>query len=126
MTSLSGVWDLSGHTRSIGNPVARAALAGIELRRDIHRRGRSSLFGSGRLRHKQHGNSAADRVPKVARNIFISARFVSFDPGITRKIRFYERARLQLIVEAFNAFNRVNFDRIQNVMFTSLALIPPS
>ncbi len=63
-------------------------------------------------------------MPKVGRNTFSSPGFVSFDPRITREIRFYERARLQLIVEAFNAFNRVNFDRIQNVMFNTTGTFP--
>ncbi len=121
---LSGVWDLSGYTKGIGNTAARALLTGWSLAAIFTAedgRPYSARVGSD---INNDGNSATDRVPAVGRNTFISPGFVSFDPRITREIRFYERARLQLIVEAFNAFNRVNFDRIQNVMFNTTGTFP--
>jgi outer membrane receptor protein involved in Fe transport len=121
---LSGVWDLSGYTKGIGNPVVRAALTGWSFAAIFTAedgRPYSARVGSD---INNDGNSATDRVPAVGRNTFTSPGFVSFDPRVTREIRFYERARLQLIVEAFNAFNRVNFDRIQNVMFNTTGTFP--
>jgi len=121
---LSGVWDFSGYTKAIDNPALRAALTGwsfaaiftAESGRPYSARVGSDL--------NNDGNSATDRAPGVGRNTFISPGYVSLDPRITREIRFHERARLQLIVEAFNAFNRVNFDRIQNVKFNTSGTFP--
>jgi len=121
---LSGVWDLSVYTKGIDNAAARAVLGGWSFAAIFTAedgRPYSARVGSD---INNDGNSATDRVPGVGRDTFISPGFVSFDPRITREIRFYERARLQLIVEAFNAFNRVNFDRIQNVMFNTTGTFP--
>ena len=121
---LSGVWDLSSYTKAIDNPVARAVLGGWSFAAILTAedgRPYSARVGSD---INNDGNSATDRVPAVGRNTFISPGYLSFDPRITREIRFYERARLQFIVEAFNAFNRVNFDRIQNVMFNTTGTFP--
>src|SRR5262249_15652647 len=65
------------------------------------------------------GNRFTDRVPGVGRNTFRGPKFVSFDPRLTREIRLHERARLQLIAEGFNIFNRANFTAI-NTTFYSL------
>jgi len=44
----------------------------------------------------------------LGRNMGITHRFMSFDLGVTRAIRFGERARLDLIAQGFNLFNRFN------------------
>ncbi len=41
-----------------------------------------------------------------------------------RTRRYSIPTTVQSIVEAFNAFNRVNFDRIQNVMFNTTGTFP--
>lgn len=44
----------------------------------------------------------------LGRNMGITHRFMSVDLGVTRAIRFGERARLDLIAQGFNLFNRFN------------------
>ncbi|MGH9947286.1 MAG: TonB-dependent receptor domain-containing protein [Pyrinomonadaceae bacterium] len=44
----------------------------------------------------------------LGRNTGLTHSFMSFDLGITRKIRFGERASLDLIAQGFNLFNRFN------------------
>jgi hypothetical protein len=44
----------------------------------------------------------------LGRNRGITHGYASFDLRISRSIRFGERARLELIAEGFNLFNRFN------------------
>ena len=44
----------------------------------------------------------------LGRNLGITHRFMSFDLGVTRAVRFNERVRLDLIAQGFNLFNRFN------------------
>ncbi len=54
------------------------------------------------------GNAATDRVPGTIRNGFTTPNIYVFDARATKSIRFGERAKLSLIAEAFNLFNRSN------------------
>src|SRR5262249_29467615 len=64
------------------------------------------------------GNRFSDRVPGIPRNDFTGPDFFSFDPRLTRDIRIHERVSLQLILEAFNAFNRANFTGVNTTFYT--------
>jgi hypothetical protein len=126
---LSGIWNVGDYARGIENSAARAILSGWSL---------SAIFAaeSGRAYSAKvggdlnnDGNRFTDRVPGVKRNTFTGPGFASFDPRITRDIRLHESVRLQLIAEAFNAFNRANFADIDTTFYSltgsgaSLALV---
>ena len=74
------------------------------------------------------GNSATDRVPGTARNGFTTPNIYIFDTRVTKSFRFGERAKLSLIGEAFNLFNRSNIATVNTgqFVFASGALSPPS
>ena len=58
-------------------------------------------------------NTSTDRPPYVGRNTFEGPGFSQQDIRVTRDIVLYrERASLRLIFEAFNVFNRANFNAI--------------
>jgi hypothetical protein len=48
----------------------------------------------------------------VGRNTFRGFSFVSLDPRVTREIALTERAKLHVLLEAFNVLNRANFRTI--------------
>jgi hypothetical protein len=60
------------------------------------------------------GNTRTDRPPYVGRNTYDGPGFASVDLRFARDIPIYERLRLRLMLEAFNALNRPNFSTILN------------
>jgi hypothetical protein len=54
------------------------------------------------------GNSRDDRVPGIKRNSFRTGNIYQSDARITRTIRLSETAKLRLILEGFNIWNRAN------------------
>ena len=73
-------------------------------------------------------NSATDRVPGTARNGFTTPNIYIFDARVTKYFRFGERAKLSLIGEAFNLFNRSNIATVNTgqFVFAGGTLSPPS
>ncbi len=67
----------------------------------------------------QDGNDLNDRLPGYSRNAFLGPDYATADLRLTRKIRFNERYRLNLMADCFNLFNRDN----QRVTITSNGLI---
>ena len=72
-------------------------------------------FGSGRPLNatmagdaNQDGNTYNDRLPGYRRNAFIGPDYFTTDLRITRNIPIGTRARLELLAESFNLFNRTN------------------
>src|SRR5262249_18637117 len=63
------------------------------------------------------GNSRNERAPGFGRNTFNLPAIVSLDPRVSRTIRFSERARLQLIAEAFNVLNHQNISAVRTTLF---------
>ncbi|MGH9905676.1 MAG: hypothetical protein ACRD8U_08865, partial [Pyrinomonadaceae bacterium] len=79
------------------------------------------------------GNSATDRVPGTERNGFTTPNVYIFDARVTKSFRFGERAKLSLIAEAFNLFNRSNLATVNTARYvissgtaTSATLPAPS
>ena len=54
------------------------------------------------------GNSRDDRVPGLTRNSFRTGAVYQSDARLTRTIRLGETAKLRLILEGFNIWNRAN------------------
>jgi hypothetical protein len=64
-------------------------------------------------------NTSTDRAPFVGRNTYEGPGYAQQDIRITRDIALYrERASLRLIFEAFNVFNRANFNAITSSQYS--------
>jgi outer membrane receptor protein involved in Fe transport len=63
-------------------------------------------------------NAATDRVPGTARNGFTTPSVYIFDVRVTKSFLFGEKARLSLIGEAFNLFNRSNIATVNTARYT--------
>ncbi len=61
-------------------------------------------------------HSTTDRPPGVGRNIGRGPSYWDFDLRVTRAIGLGEQRKLELIFEAFNLFNRLNFSSINNTV----------
>ena len=55
------------------------------------------------------GNSSTDRVPGEGRNVNYAPTIANWDLRVTKSIPIYERLRLSLALDAFNALNQVQF-----------------
>ncbi len=68
-------------------------------------------------------------MPGVGRDTFYLPNFVSLDPRLTKSIPLRERVKLQLILEAYNVFNRTNYTSVSSTQFsvhvTKPTAIPP-
>jgi outer membrane receptor protein involved in Fe transport len=64
------------------------------------------------------GVFATDRTPELGRNSFYTPATVSLDPRLTRNIGIGERAKLQIMVEAFNVLNHANITYVNNIQYT--------
>src|SRR6266478_6417290 len=61
-------------------------------------------------------HSTNDRPPGAGRNTGIGPNDVTFDLRLSRQFKLTEKARLQLLAEGFNLFNRTNFASVNNVV----------
>jgi outer membrane receptor protein involved in Fe transport len=109
-------WDLTTYTSSYGG-VKKAALSGWQLSGILTAQTGQpySAFLNSDLNNDS--NSRNERVPGSARNTYNLPGLVSLDPRITKSFVFGERARLQLIGEAFNVFNRFNITGVRNTLY---------
>jgi hypothetical protein len=67
------------------------------------------------------GGSTGGRPPQYGRNVFIGPGLKNVDFRIMREFRMTERARLQLIGEAFNVFNHTNIASVNGTAFNYIA-----
>ena len=61
-------------------------------------------------------HSTTDRPPGAGRNTGLGPDFWTFDLRVARRMSLGERAKLELMFEAFNLFNRLNFASINNTV----------
>lgn len=105
---LSSVWDLA-YANDSTNPGVRALLGGWQVSYILTgQSGQPYSATIGLTDLNSDGNNRNDRVPSLGRNTFRLPVTWSLDPRITRDVKLHERAKLQLIFEAFNVFNRFN------------------
>jgi hypothetical protein len=105
---VSGVWDLN-YLGTSANAVTRAILGGWSTSYIFTAQsGQPYSATIGFFDLNNDGNTRNDRVPGLGRNTFQLPTTWSLDPRISREVSLHERAKLQLIVEAFNVFNRLN------------------
>jgi hypothetical protein len=118
--------------RGTGNPWYSRAFADISI---------SPIFtaGSGRpwdLRvgyDANNDNEDTDRPFLVSqgqpavyagRNTGIGPDYVNFDLRLMKRLRFNERVNTELLFEAFNLFNHVNFSGVNNIVPSETLLLP--
>ena len=56
----------------------------------------------------QDGNDSNDRLPGVPRNAYTGPNYATTDLRLSRRIFFFDRWKLELMLESFNLFNRDN------------------
>jgi hypothetical protein len=61
-------------------------------------------------------HSTTDRPPGAGRNTGIGPNYIDVDMRLTKEFKLSEKAGLQLMLEAFNLFNRTNFASVNNVV----------
>jgi len=64
-----------------------------------------------------NGSGGSTRVPFLARNSFRGSGFANVDFRIARDIKVTEGTRFEIIWEAFNLFNRVNFTSFSTIQY---------
>jgi outer membrane receptor protein involved in Fe transport len=122
---VNGVWEL-GFARNLHNHFVKALADGWELSGIFT--AQSGLPYSPLVNSDLNGdeNSRDERAPGFGRNSFNMPAIFSLDPRITRNIRIREKAKLQLIAEAFNAFNHSNITTVRTTYYALAAgkLVP--
>jgi Carboxypeptidase regulatory-like domain/TonB dependent receptor len=91
-----------------GDGTWRRIIAGFQLS-PIFRYGSALPFNIVRGDDLNLDGNTNDRPPGVGRNTGEGFDFASLDIRLSRRIRFAEHAGLEVIAEAFNLFNRANF-----------------
>ncbi|MBZ5534444.1 MAG: carboxypeptidase regulatory-like domain-containing protein [Acidobacteriia bacterium] len=116
---VSTVWDLNNYAKGLTNPFVRALASGWSLSGILTAQSGQPFtgkVGGGDL--NGDSNQQTDRFPGLGRDTFTLPNFVSVDPRVTREIPIHERARLQLIFEGFNIFNRTNFNTVRTTQWS--------
>ena len=120
--TMSGVWQLPAHL--IDAKPLRRALEGFQL---------SGIFtvADGRpysgtvsgnpspsgIQSGLLGVGGSSRVPYIGRNTFTNPGVANVDARLSREVKFSERVRWQLIIEAFNLANRVQVAGINTTQY---------
>jgi hypothetical protein len=114
--TLSGVWVLD-YANGLP-PLGRALLSGWEVSGVLT--AQTGFAYSARVNSdlNNDGNNATDRTPGTPRNSYRMPAIVTFDPRVTRAFHVGGRARLRLIAEAFNIFNRTNVTAVMATQYS--------
>ncbi|MBE3111804.1 MAG: TonB-dependent receptor [Acidobacteria bacterium] len=111
--TMTGVWELPYRTVKDQSSVIRAILGDWVASTTIrYRSGTPENPGVGSDVNAD-GNSSTDRPivngKEVARNSFIGADSAAVDVRLSKRVRFGRNMAVQVLAEAFNVFNRVNY-----------------
>lgn len=114
---VSGIWDLDTYARNLSG-VSRLVAGGWEFSGIFTIQSGQPYTGlvSGDI--NVTGNTRTARFPGLGRNTFYLPKNLSFDPRVTKNLRFNEHARFQLILEAFNVFNRNNVFAVNTTQYS--------
>ena len=115
---LSGVWQLNSYTTGMSR-YAHAVLGGWGLAGVFNAQSGQPYTAVVNTDLNGDNNSRSERAPGTARNQFRLPAIYTVDPRITRDIAFGERAKLQLIAEAFNIFNHQNITAAKNTLYNA-------
>ncbi|MBZ5648147.1 MAG: carboxypeptidase regulatory-like domain-containing protein [Acidobacteriia bacterium] len=111
---LYGLWELkygSGLPRA-----ARVLLGGWQLSGIFLAASGEPYSGLVNFDLNNDGNAATDRPPGLARNTFVLPSVITLDSRVTRTQRLNERVTLQVNWDAFNLFNRANFNSVRTTL----------
>jgi len=114
---VSGVWNLN-YANSLAKP-AQFVLGGWEISTIFTAQSGQPYTGKVGSDLNNDGNSSTDRIPQESRNSFTAPSTWSLDPRFTKTFNFNERARLQLIVEAFNITNHFNVTGVRTTQYSA-------
>jgi hypothetical protein len=108
-------------TMAYGNnlpSVAKRILAGWEVSGIVTVQSGRPYSGLINFDLNNDGNFATDRTPGLGRNSFYMSASASLDPRLARNINLGQRAKLQVIWEAFNVLNHANFTGVNSIQNT--------
>jgi hypothetical protein len=113
---VSGIWNLDSYTRGM-SAAPRFLLGGWELSGIFTAQSGQpySALIAGDLNN--NGNSRTARYPGLGRDTFYLPRNISLDPRITKDLPLRENMKFQLILEAFNVFNRNNVFAVNTTQY---------
>ena len=118
---LSAIWDLDSYTRS--RPRSwRYLVGGWQLSGILTAETGQPYSGMVNSDLNTDSNSRTDRTPGLGRDTFNLPNFVSLDPRITKNIHIAERVKAQLILESYNALNRINYTSLTTTQFSTAPL----
>ena len=118
---LSAIWDLDGYTHSLRRSW-RYLAGGWQLSGILTAQTGQPYSGMVNSDLNNDSNSRTDRTPGLGRDTFNLPNFVSLDPRITKNIPIAERVKVQLILEAYNALNRINYTSVSTTQFSTASL----
>jgi outer membrane receptor for ferrienterochelin and colicin len=113
---LSGVWSLDSYSQKMGG-MSRAFLGGWTISGIASWQSGQPYTPVVSTDINNDGNARNDRAPGFARNSSRLPSQFSVDPRLTKEIGLFSGARLQLIAEAFNLFNRSNVNGVRNTYY---------
>jgi outer membrane receptor protein involved in Fe transport len=114
---LSGIYETSGLAQGLDG-MARTLAANWSVSLIFTAQsGQPYTARVGAVDLNSDGNNRNDIAPGTVRNQFRLPAIVTFDPRISREIPL-RRARLQLIWEAFNLFNRDNISGVETAYYS--------
>ena len=64
----------------------------------------------------QHRHNTTDRPPYTGRNTGLGPSYWTFDTRLQRGFSLTEKVRLDLMFEAFNLFNKLNYQSVNNTV----------
>ena len=115
---LSAIWDLDGYAHSL-NRSWRYLAGGWQLSGILTAETGQPYSAMVNSDLNKDSNSRTDRAPGLGRDTFNLPNFLSLDPRITKSIPLTERVKVQLILEAYNALNRINYTSLSPVQFST-------
>jgi len=104
---VSGIWDLDTYTKGYSTNMRRL-IGGWELSGILTAQSGQPYSAGVSSDINRDGNSRSDRSPLLGRDTFQLPRNITLDPRITKNIQVNERMKFQLLLEAFNLFNKNN------------------
>ncbi len=102
------VWDLD-YFRNLTNPAARYLLGGWSVSGIIGAQTGQPFSNGVGGDPNNDSNGFTDRVPQDGRNTSRGPTIANWDLRVMKSIPIYERLKLQVALDAFNAFNHANF-----------------
>lgn len=115
---LSGIWDLDKYASGF-SPAVRYLLGGWQISGIFTAQTGQPYSGLVNFDLNNDSNSRTDRTPGLGRDTFYLPNFVSLDPRISKSIPVTERVKVQLILEAYNSLNRVNYTGVSTTQFSA-------